>query len=155
PDRDGIAWTSRRRPDSVGEPDHEGSRHNQNPGACCAVSCHAIGPVPGLTYGKCTPPDKVTLRASRGLSNRKIHCSGKGPPMYKHILIATDGSELADKALDHGLSLAKAAGATATVVIVTEPVQAFEIAQTVRTGGGNPFEQYEAAWGAHAKRIRS
>lgn len=73
--------------------------------------------------------------------------------MYKHILIATDGSELAGKALDHGLSLTKAAGATATVVIVTEPVQAFEIAQTVRTGGGNPFEQYEAAWGAHAKRI--
>lgn len=31
--------------------------------------------------------------------------------MYKHTLIATDGSELAGKGVDHGLSLAKALGA--------------------------------------------
>ena len=30
--------------------------------------------------------------------------------MYKNILIATDGSELADKAVSQGLALAKAAG---------------------------------------------
>jgi nucleotide-binding universal stress UspA family protein len=41
--------------------------------------------------------------------------------MYKHILIATDGSELADKAVAQGLDLAKALGAKATAVTVTEP----------------------------------
>jgi nucleotide-binding universal stress UspA family protein len=41
--------------------------------------------------------------------------------MYQHILIATDRSELAQKAVDHGLALAKALNAKATVVTVTEP----------------------------------
>jgi nucleotide-binding universal stress UspA family protein len=41
--------------------------------------------------------------------------------LFKHILIATDGSELARKAVDHGLALAKAHGAKATVITVTEP----------------------------------
>lgn len=41
--------------------------------------------------------------------------------MYKHILITTDGSELAQKGVDHGLSLAKSLGAKVTVVTVTEP----------------------------------
>lgn len=41
--------------------------------------------------------------------------------MYKHLLIATDGSELAQKAVDQGLTLAKALDAKATVVTVTEP----------------------------------
>lgn len=40
--------------------------------------------------------------------------------MYKHILIATDGSEVARKGVDHGLSLAKSLGAKATIVMVTE-----------------------------------
>ena len=40
--------------------------------------------------------------------------------MYKHILIAIDNSDLARKALAHGLSLAKALGARVTVVSVTE-----------------------------------
>ena len=41
--------------------------------------------------------------------------------MYKHILIATDGSELAAKAVAQGLDLAKALGAKVTAVTVTEP----------------------------------
>ena len=40
--------------------------------------------------------------------------------MYKHILISTDGSEVAQKGIDHGLSLAKSVGAKVTVVTVTE-----------------------------------
>ncbi len=40
--------------------------------------------------------------------------------MYKHILIATDGSEVARKGVDHGLSLAKSVGARATIVMATE-----------------------------------
>lgn len=41
--------------------------------------------------------------------------------MYAHILIATDGSDLAARALGHGLKLAKTIGAAVTIVIVTEP----------------------------------
>lgn len=42
--------------------------------------------------------------------------------MYTHILIATDGSELADKGLEQGLALAHAVGARVTVLSVTEPL---------------------------------
>jgi nucleotide-binding universal stress UspA family protein len=41
--------------------------------------------------------------------------------MYARILIATDGSDLAGRALEHGLQLAKLAGSEVTVVTVTEP----------------------------------
>lgn len=41
--------------------------------------------------------------------------------MYKHILVATDGSELGQKGLEHGLSLARDQGARITIVTVTEP----------------------------------
>jgi nucleotide-binding universal stress UspA family protein len=39
--------------------------------------------------------------------------------VYKHLLIATDGSELAQKAVDQGFALAKALNARATVINVT------------------------------------
>jgi nucleotide-binding universal stress UspA family protein len=41
--------------------------------------------------------------------------------MFKHILIATDGSELAARAVTTGLELAKALAAKVTFVAVTEP----------------------------------
>ncbi len=41
--------------------------------------------------------------------------------MYNNILIPTDGSELADKAVDQGLALAKLTGATVTLLRVTAP----------------------------------
>jgi nucleotide-binding universal stress UspA family protein len=41
--------------------------------------------------------------------------------MFKHILIATDGSELAERAVSRGLELAKRLGARVTVVTATEP----------------------------------
>ena len=41
--------------------------------------------------------------------------------MYKHILIATDGSDLAQKAVGQGLALARALDAKALVVSITEP----------------------------------
>ncbi len=42
--------------------------------------------------------------------------------MYRHLLIATDGSELAQKAVGEGLALAKELKATVTAVTVTEPI---------------------------------
>jgi len=41
--------------------------------------------------------------------------------MYKKLLIPTDGSDLAEKALEHGVALAKAVGAAITVLTVTRP----------------------------------
>ena len=40
--------------------------------------------------------------------------------MYRHILIPTDGSELAEQAVTNGLSLAKSLGAKVTVIIVEQ-----------------------------------
>ena len=41
--------------------------------------------------------------------------------MYRHILIPTDGSALAEHGLTHGLALAKALGAKVSVIFVVEP----------------------------------
>ena len=41
--------------------------------------------------------------------------------MYRHILIPTDGSELAEHAVTNGLALAKSVGAKVTVIIVEDP----------------------------------
>src|SRR6516165_9490347 len=43
---------------------------------------------------------------------------GSGRAMYRHILIPTDGSELAGRAVRHGLALAKSAGAKVTALTV-------------------------------------
>jgi nucleotide-binding universal stress UspA family protein len=60
--------------------------------------------------------------------------------MYTHILIPTDGSELAQNGVDHGLSLAKALGSRVTIITATEPFP-------VPTGG--------AAWGVTSADIAS
>ena len=41
--------------------------------------------------------------------------------MYKHIMIATDGSSLSLKGVEHGVALAKATGAKVLLVTVSEP----------------------------------
>jgi len=41
--------------------------------------------------------------------------------MYAHILVATDGSDLASRALDHAIALGKALNSEITIVTVTEP----------------------------------
>lgn len=43
--------------------------------------------------------------------------------MYKHILIATDDSELARKGLEHGLALARPLRAKVTVLTVSAPLR--------------------------------
>jgi nucleotide-binding universal stress UspA family protein len=40
--------------------------------------------------------------------------------MYKRILISTDGSELSDRGLNHGLALAQKVGSAVVVVVVGE-----------------------------------
>ena len=50
--------------------------------------------------------------------------------MYRHILIPTDGSELAEHAVTNGLSLAKFVGAKATVIIVEDPFDWLNVPET-------------------------
>lgn len=45
--------------------------------------------------------------------------------MYKNILISTDGSELAGRAVKHGANLAKSLGAKVLVLTVTTPYHIF------------------------------
>src|SRR5262245_46761839 len=42
--------------------------------------------------------------------------------MYRHILIPTDGSKLAEHGVAHGLALAKSLGAKVSVIFVVEPL---------------------------------
>ncbi len=74
--------------------------------------------------------------------------------MYKHILIATDGSELSEKGLDHGLALARALDAAVTVVTVTanEFLSPYAMAGEV-ADGINPLETYRKATEAEASEI--
>jgi nucleotide-binding universal stress UspA family protein len=70
--------------------------------------------------------------------------------MYKHILIATDGSDLARKALADGLELAKGVGARVTIVVVTEPWATDVPAQVM----SQPFvQEFERAAADRAQAI--
>ena len=73
--------------------------------------------------------------------------------MYNHILIATDGSELAQKAVVTGLALAKELKAKATAVTVTEPWDALTMAALVERNVPNPVADYEEGVAASANRI--
>lgn len=71
--------------------------------------------------------------------------------MYKHILIATDGSEVGLRAVSQGLALAKATGAKVTAVKVTGMWSAYDI-----IGDKNPaskIQQFEEMAAAQAKHI--
>lgn len=73
--------------------------------------------------------------------------------MYKHILIATDGSDLAQKAEAAGLTLAKSLGAQASAVTVTEPWDALSMAALAERGISNPVADYDQAVASAANRI--
>ena len=63
--------------------------------------------------------------------------------MYKHLLIATDGSELAGKAVSNGLALARELNASVTAVTVTEPWPPVEMAAKMEQGKLHPIEDFE------------
>jgi len=44
--------------------------------------------------------------------------------MHRHVLIPTDGSELAERGVAHGLALAKSVGAKVSAIYVVEPLLA-------------------------------
>lgn len=51
--------------------------------------------------------------------------------MYKNIIVATDGSDIADNAVQHAVALAKALGAKLTAVTITEPFEAVAFTETM------------------------
>ena len=72
--------------------------------------------------------------------------------MYKHILIATDGSELAGKAVTTGLALAKILNAKVTAINATEPWTAMVVGEAALAF---PVEEYEKGAAESAARILS
>ena len=73
--------------------------------------------------------------------------------MYKHILIATDGSELAGKAVAAGLELAGRLEAKVTAVTATEPWMA--MMQGEPAALAFPIGDYEKAAAENARRVLS
>lgn len=63
--------------------------------------------------------------------------------MYKHILIATDGSDLAAKGTEQGLALAEALGAKATILTVAEQLPVDVIHEALGSGAEDPVGLYE------------
>ena len=70
--------------------------------------------------------------------------------MYKHLLIATDGSELAQIAVAQGFALAKAVNAKVTIVTVSEP---WTLAAPAEVAIVYPVDDYERAAAANASKI--
>jgi len=69
--------------------------------------------------------------------------------MYTNILIPTDGSELAGKAIQHGIALAKRVGAKATALTVLPPFHTFTIdTQMIE----DTPAQYKARMHEHAEK---
>jgi nucleotide-binding universal stress UspA family protein len=73
--------------------------------------------------------------------------------MYRRILIATDGSELAGKAVTHGIALAKNLKVHVSIVTVTEAWSSFDMAHAARRGNQNPIAQYEEMAATAARNI--
>ena len=66
--------------------------------------------------------------------------------MYKHLLIAIDGSDLAQTALHHGIALAKALDAKVTIVTVSEPWHAYAPGETAMPFPVKEYQESVAKW---------
>lgn len=61
--------------------------------------------------------------------------------MYKHLLIATDGSDLSMKAAAQGIELAKALGAKLTAVMVTAPWRSIAVGEVAASVPEDAYER--------------
>jgi len=73
--------------------------------------------------------------------------------MYRNILIATDGSALAEKAVSHALSLAKSVGAKVTAVIVEAPFNVYDVPESRLPQMSEAFAQHAAHIKQHAATV--
>jgi nucleotide-binding universal stress UspA family protein len=68
--------------------------------------------------------------------------------MYRHILVATDGSDLSMLAVTHGVALAKALSAKLTVVTVSEPFPVLAVEPILLTDTPEAYKARAAAFAA-------
>lgn len=74
--------------------------------------------------------------------------------MYEHILVSSDGSDLAQAGVDHGLRLAKIHGSKVTAVTVTEPLGGqFAFASDLWSPSEGEIAAYDKNQAAIARRI--
>jgi len=73
--------------------------------------------------------------------------------MYRHILIPTDGSELAHRAVAHGLSLAKSLGAKVTALVVEASFNVYALPSSRMNLISSAFAEYAEHAKAHASKI--
>ena len=73
--------------------------------------------------------------------------------MYKHILIAADGSERGNIGVDHGIALAASIGAKVTIVTVTEPWSALDIAAEARKHDVDVLAEFDARATASSQKV--
>lgn len=73
--------------------------------------------------------------------------------VYKQILIATDGSELAGRAVDHGLKLAKALGVPVLIVTVTEAWASIDLGLMAQYSDAASMAAYREATIASATEV--
>ena len=67
--------------------------------------------------------------------------------MYRHILIPTDGSELAEHAVTNGLSLARSVSAKVSIIVVETPFDVFSVPES-------KVQQMPEAFAKHAEQIK-
>jgi nucleotide-binding universal stress UspA family protein len=94
----------------------------KKPAQRCASCGHpdfgTIGRPIDFSQGRIEPPIQIAFEG-----RRYVQTIGR-QAMYRHILIPTDGSELAERGVAHGLALAKSVGAKVSVIYVVEPLLA-------------------------------
>jgi nucleotide-binding universal stress UspA family protein len=73
--------------------------------------------------------------------------------MYRHVLIPTDGSELAGRAVSHGLSLAKFVGAKVTALTVEASFDVYTVPASRVYAMSGAFAEHAERAKAHAQRI--
>src|SRR5262245_38396454 len=73
--------------------------------------------------------------------------------MYRHILIPTDGSELAQRAVPHGLSLARAIGAKVTAMTVEHTFNVYSVPESKMNQMPKEFAAYTTHMKEHAATI--
>ena len=70
--------------------------------------------------------------------------------MYKHLLIPTDGSDLADKPVRHGIALAKEIGAKVTALTISPPFHVIAVEPAMLE---DTPESYEKRINEHAAKL--
>ncbi len=73
--------------------------------------------------------------------------------MYRHILIPTDGSELASHAVTHGLSLAKSVSAKVSVIVVEAPFNVFSVPESRARYLSDEFTKHAEQVRQHATAV--